>query len=51
MPKRKREPIHRVRTFDEWAKDFRITKSEREALIWHLAQYRMQRTLEAFGLK
>lgn len=34
-------------TFDELFPAHRTTRAERIALIWHLAQYRMRKTLEA----
>lgn len=33
-------------TFDEFCAQYRLTTEERRALVWHLAQFRMRRTLE-----
>lgn len=33
-------------TFDEFFSEHRLTTKEREALVWHLAAYRMRRTIE-----
>lgn len=34
-------------TFDELFKDHKLTAEERTALVWHLAQYRARKTVEA----
>ena len=34
-------------TFDELFAGFTLTAEERRLLIWHLAAYRMRKTLEA----
>lgn len=36
-----------MRRFDEFCADYTLTPEERTALVWHLAQYRMRKTLEA----
>lgn len=50
MPKKRAltaEQPSRVKTFDEAFEDFRITPSERVAMVWHLAMMRARRTVEA----
>jgi hypothetical protein len=34
-------------TFDELVEDFNLTPAERAALVWHLAAFRMRKTVEA----
>lgn len=34
-------------TFDAFCAQFTLTDAERDALAWHLATFRMQRTYEA----
>lgn len=36
-----------MKTFDEAFREFNITKEERTAMVWHLAMYRAQKTIEA----
>lgn len=48
MPKsRAKIPEPRIRTFDEFVKDLDLTGSEYVALVWHLAEYRARKTVEA----
>lgn len=37
------------RTFDEVCEDHRVTPAERVALAWHLATFRLRRTVELLG--
>jgi hypothetical protein len=34
-------------TFHEFCSQFTLTSKERTALVWHLAQFRMRKTLES----
>lgn len=34
-------------TFDQFCGQFRLSEGERTQLVWHLAQYRCRKTVEA----
>lgn len=39
-------PARRIKTFDEFFAEHRLTAKERTALVWHLATYRARKTVE-----
>ena len=46
-PSRAKGPEPRMRSFDEVFGDHTLTTEERTALVWHLAEYRARKTVEA----
>lgn len=46
-PSRAKAPELPLRTFDEAFAELRLTADERAALVWHLAQMRARKTIEA----
>lgn len=46
-PSKAKGPAVRTRTFDEAFAELNLTPAERTALVWHLAQMRARKTVEA----
>ena len=46
-PSRAKTPEQPLRTFDEAFAELNLTDTERTALVWHLAQMRARKTVEA----